>query len=107
MRRRAAGPPQRRPAAPRNIGCPRRPAPAQDEYAVRRRASRPSDAQMGPVTMRSSLLSGAATMAATLTILATTLATDADAYAQAIRGAASAAPGGTALYWMSAETGSG
>jgi len=57
--------------------------------------------------MRSSLLTGGATITATLAILATTLSSGTEAYAQARRGAAAAAPGGTAQYWMSAETTSG
>ncbi|HYD13352.1 MAG TPA: hypothetical protein VEC11_10940 [Allosphingosinicella sp.] len=56
--------------------------------------------------MRSSLLTGAATMAATLATLAATLSSGSMAYAQARR-APAAAPGGTAQYWMSAETISG
>jgi hypothetical protein len=55
--------------------------------------------------MRSSLLTGAATLAATLTTLAATLSSGSVAYAQARR--AAPAPSGTAQYWMSAETTSG
>lgn len=62
---------------------------------------------MGPVPMRSSLLTGAATMAATLATLAATLSSGGTAYAQARRAAAPATTGGTAQYWMSAETTSG
>ena len=57
--------------------------------------------------IRSSLLTGAATVAGTLAIFAATLASGTEAYAQARRSAAAAAPGGTAQYWMSAETTSG
>ncbi|HTU10606.1 MAG TPA: hypothetical protein VMG08_06860 [Allosphingosinicella sp.] len=59
--------------------------------------------------IRSSLLTGAATMAATLAIFTATLASGSEAYAQARRTATAAAPtaGGTAQYWMSAETTSG
>jgi hypothetical protein len=57
--------------------------------------------------IRSSLLTGGATLAATLSILATTLSAGTEAYAQARRGATAAAPGGAAQYWMSAETTSG
>lgn len=58
--------------------------------------------------IRSSLLTGAATMAATLAIFTATLSSGSEAYAQARRGGAAAAPaGGTAQYWMSAETTSG
>jgi hypothetical protein len=56
--------------------------------------------------MRSSLLTGAATVAATLAAFAATLSTGSVAYAQARR-AAAPAPSGTAQYWMSAETTSG
>jgi hypothetical protein len=57
--------------------------------------------------IRSCLLTGAATLAGTLGILAATLSSGSVAYAQARRGAAAAALGGTAQYWMSAETNSG
>lgn len=57
--------------------------------------------------MRSSLLTGAATVAATLATLAATLSSGGVAYAQARRAAAPAAASGTAQYWMSAETTSG
>lgn len=56
--------------------------------------------------MRSSVLTSAATVAATLATLAATLSSGGAAYAQARR-AAPAASGGTAQYWMSAETTSG
>lgn len=62
---------------------------------------------MGPVTMRSSLLTGGVTMTATLAIFTATLSSGEVAYAQARRGSPAAAPGGTAQYWMSAETTSG
>ena len=57
--------------------------------------------------MRSSLLTGGVTMTATLALLAATLSSGTEAWAQARRTAAVAAPGGTAQYWMSAETTSG
>jgi hypothetical protein len=57
--------------------------------------------------MRSSLLTGAVTMTATLAIMTATLSSGSEAWAQARRGAAPAAAGGTAQYWMSAETTSG
>lgn len=61
--------------------------------------------------MRSSLLTGAATLAATLATLAATLSTGSVAYAQARRTGttptAAATATGTAQYWMSAETTSG
>ena len=57
--------------------------------------------------MRSSLLTGGVTMTATLAILTATLSPGGAAHAQARRGAAAAASGGTAQYWMSAETTSG
>jgi hypothetical protein len=58
--------------------------------------------------MRSSLLTGAVTMTATLAIFTATLSSGSEAYAQVRRGAApAAASGGTAQYWMSAETTSG
>jgi hypothetical protein len=57
--------------------------------------------------MRSSLLTGGVTMTATLALLTATLSSGTEAWAQARRGAAAAAPGGTAQYWMSAETTSG
>ncbi len=56
--------------------------------------------------MRSSLLTGTATLAATLAALSATLSSGTAAYAQARR-APAAAPAGTAQYWMSAETSSG
>jgi hypothetical protein len=57
--------------------------------------------------MRSSLLTGAATMAATLATFTATLSSGAEALAQGRRGAPATAAGGTAQYWMSAETTSG
>ena len=57
--------------------------------------------------MRSSLLTGAATIAATLATLTATLSSGTVAWAQARRAPAAAAAGGTAQYWMSAETTSG
>lgn len=57
--------------------------------------------------IRSSLFTGAATMAATLAIFTATVSSGSEAYAQARRGVAATAPGGTAQYWMSAETTSG
>lgn len=57
--------------------------------------------------MRSSLLTGGVTMTATLALLTATLSTGTEAWAQARRGTHAAAAGGTAQYWMSAETTSG
>ena len=57
--------------------------------------------------MRSSLLTGGVTMTATLAIFTATLSSGHEAWAQARRGAPVAAAGGTAQYWMSAETSSG
>ena len=53
------------------------------------------------------MLTGAATLAATLATLAATLSSGGEAFAQARRAGAPAAAGGTAQYWMSAETTSG
>lgn len=57
--------------------------------------------------MRSSLLTGGVTMTVTLALLTATLSSGTEAYAQARRAAPAAASGGTAQYWMSAETTSG
>ena len=49
---------------------------------------------MGPVTMRSSLLTGAVTMTATLAIMTATLSSGTEAFAQARRGTTPAAAQG-------------
>jgi hypothetical protein len=82
-------------------------APAPNEKPFQSGAIPAPAFQMGPVTMRSSLLTGAATVAATLATLAATLSSGSVAYAQARRATAPAATAGTAQYWMSAETTSG